>query len=871
MSTARRATIYSPGNSDHYDHPVKPVSAQQNPSSLSTLAQSYESIPTNSNKLGSNNSSSNPRIASENQKLSKHWLGAHSDSLYTISTFDSPLQRVQENEDQIARDRIVSIDESEEQDQFVKASSLTKPPKKAGVQTDLKTQISWTAIRASQEEKKKKKPDQQQQQGSSTLVLPKEAREKESEGVGGLKRWHNAVLTVDDNQSGHHRKISGASSEYNNEDSGSSVDSSSNSSNEYDSDRRSAESQDDNDTAISSQYSSTGSTQNDSRSESDNSSHNDSLNSPLFTTAPENLPKEGSWSDTPHNHHHSGHTAHQLKKGDATMPSDLAAVAKTSFKASLPSFEEEEEEEQESSSHVHQKPSGFSIHQQQQHLPQTPQPKEPQARQQLQQQHHGLGHWKLPPLLKKIVYGSQEAAFSTPTTPATPSGGIPSKFVSKPIALPDSRPTSSKNSPSPHLSKSQLPVPVSRSKPSTANNLIHAVKQITSLGTTKNRVGSDPGLAKLSSSLGSSMQISKLEGSHNLGSSKTLASDSRGNFNSTGTIWDNEDKAREAEAKVGMSDEECFIAAKIRFDAKYKIQKQLGAGGHSTVRLATRIYDNKPVVCKFIKQSSVWHWHSDPITGRQHPLEIQVMRTFSHINNGRGHSNLINYYEHFELNGKFMIIMEYMGENWVDLYDYIELYGPVREDVSLEIFKSIVETLVGLHDLGYYHNDIKDENVLINTKTRQIKLIDFGSATPVPLPNDPNPNLCENFYGTKKFAAPEAVQGDPYDPEMQESWALGTLLFVLLFKLDPFTTDEEILGTDINKRIAKFRALAAKNVAQRRAHPQGVDELTGVLGDISDDAVDALVVMMEKDPTRRIKVKDILRLPAVRKARKRVH
>ncbi|KAJ3016889.1 UNVERIFIED_CONTAM: hypothetical protein HDU68_011965 [Siphonaria sp. JEL0065] len=564
MSTARRATIYSPGNSDHYDHPIK---AQQNPSSLSTLAQSYESIPTNSNKLGSNSSSRNPGITSEKQKLSKYWLGAHSDSLYTISTFDSPLQHVQENEAEPVRDRIVSIDESEEQHHFVTtgSSGLTKP-KKADAATDLKTQISWTAIRASQEEKKKKKL-YQQQQGSSTILLPKDIREKQSEGVGGLKRWHNAVLAVGDNESGHHRKISGASSEYNNESSGSSVDSTSNSSNEYDSDRRSTESKDDNDTAISSQYSSTGSTQNDSQSESDNPSRNDSLNSPLFTTAPENLPKEGSWSDIPHNHHHSGHTAHQLKKGDATMPSDLAAVAKTSFKASLPSFEEEEEEEQES---INQVNSGFSIHQQQQHLPQTPQPKETQAKQP-QQQHHGLGHWKLPPLLKKIVYGSQEAAFSsTPTTPATPS----SKLVSKPTPSPDSGPTSSKTSPSPHLPKSQLPVPVSKSKPSTANNLIHAVKQITSLGTAKNRVGSDPGLAKLSSTLGSSMQISKLEGSNNVGSSKTLASDSRGNLNSVGTIWDNEEKAREAEAKVGMSDEECFIAAKIRFDAKYKLRLQ---------------------------------------------------------------------------------------------------------------------------------------------------------------------------------------------------------------------------------------------------------------------------------------------------------
>ncbi|KAI8849450.1 kinase-like domain-containing protein [Chytridium lagenaria] len=216
------------------------------------------------------------------------------------------------------------------------------------------------------------------------------------------------------------------------------------------------------------------------------------------------------------------------------------------------------------------------------------------------------------------------------------------------------------------------------------------------------------------------------------------------------------------------------------------------------------------------------------------------MRKFS----AEHHPNIITFYEHFELNGKYIIAMEYLGEDWVDLYDYIELFGPVREDVTVEIFGQVVETIMYLHRRGYHHNDIKDENILINTKTRVIKLIDFGSATSV----DPY-KTCDLFYGTKKFAAPEAVRGEPYYPESQEVWALGTLLFVLLFKLDPFTTDDEILTVDIGKRIERYREAAGGGVGL----------------DISEEAVKSLKMMMEKDWARRIKLSEIRGLPVFKK------
>lgn len=43
-------------------------------------------------------------------------------------------------------------------------------------------------------------------------------------------------------------------------------------------------------------------------------------------------------------------------------------------------------------------------------------------------------------------------------------------------------------------------------------------------------------------------------------------------------------------------------------------------------------------------------------------------------------------------------------------------------------FRQIVEALCFLHAHGIVHRDIKDENIIVDTRTLEVKIIDFGSG-----------------------------------------------------------------------------------------------------------------------------------------------
>ena len=52
----------------------------------------------------------------------------------------------------------------------------------------------------------------------------------------------------------------------------------------------------------------------------------------------------------------------------------------------------------------------------------------------------------------------------------------------------------------------------------------------------------------------------------------------------------------------------------------------------------------------------------------------------------------------------------------------------VKEPTCRRFFKQILEGFEYLHSIGIAHRDVKLDNILIEEKTKMIKIIDFGFA-----------------------------------------------------------------------------------------------------------------------------------------------
>lgn len=123
----------------------------------------------------------------------------------------------------------------------------------------------------------------------------------------------------------------------------------------------------------------------------------------------------------------------------------------------------------------------------------------------------------------------------------------------------------------------------------------------------------------------------------------------------------------------------------------------------------------------------------------------------------------------------------------IDLFELSRTCGAITEDPARIIFRQIIETCQNLHALGVLHRDIKDENILINTETLEIKMIDFGCAVEY--------DAFAEYHepcGTPEFFPPEVFTERKYRAESSSVWTLGTLLYVLLLGDIPFEVAENI-------------------------------------------------------------------------------
>ncbi|KAJ3145101.1 Serine/threonine-protein kinase pim-2 [Geranomyces michiganensis] len=246
---------------------------------------------------------------------------------------------------------------------------------------------------------------------------------------------------------------------------------------------------------------------------------------------------------------------------------------------------------------------------------------------------------------------------------------------------------------------------------------------------------------------------------------------------------------------------------------QYEFVRTLGAGGQSEVVLARHLPTNELRAVKCFDQNSVWGWAERDDGIYINPCNWSMEAAILHaLTNEPGcPPTILKMLEYHHLWPQFAIVTEYFGEDWMDLFSFLNEAGPLTEDQARVIFHQVIRTIGWMHGKGLLHNDLKDENILINRKTLDIKLIDFGSACQVT-------DLQQAFCGTRKFMSPEALLcnrggGPPWSPTKQEMWSLGTLLFVLLFGTDPWEDEYEAFQVNIRTKLSCIVARQGRQVS----------------------------------------------------------
>lgn len=253
----------------------------------------------------------------------------------------------------------------------------------------------------------------------------------------------------------------------------------------------------------------------------------------------------------------------------------------------------------------------------------------------------------------------------------------------------------------------------------------------------------------------------------------------------------------------------------------FEIGKPLGRGKFGSVYLAREKQSKYIVAIKVLHKSQLLK------AGVEHQLrrEIEIQ---SHLRN----RNILRMYGYFYDAKRVYLILEYSPGG--ELYKRLTARGRFTEHVSAKYISDLALALDYCHQKHVIHRDIKPENLLVGAHS-EIKIADFGWS--VHAPTSRRNTLC----GTLDYLPPEMVEGREHD-EKVDIWSLGVLLYEFLYGNPPFEAD-------------------GHNATYRRI--SRVDLQFPVDPKISDGAKDLVRRLLVKDPSQRMRLKDVPKHPWV--------
>lgn len=210
---------------------------------------------------------------------------------------------------------------------------------------------------------------------------------------------------------------------------------------------------------------------------------------------------------------------------------------------------------------------------------------------------------------------------------------------------------------------------------------------------------------------------------------------------------------------------------------KYRLERELGAGGMGAVFVATNTLLDAPVAIKVLHASAT----PRPDLTKRFLLEARAAAQVRH-------PNIVGILDvgEDEASGALFIVQEYL--QGTDLRRHLARVGPMSPREALDVLIPVMRALAFAHSRGVIHRDLKPDNiVLAETPEGTVPtLIDFGIAKVLD-PENQGAGLTSTMQvlGTPYFMSPEQASGDRAIDARADVWSLGVVLYHLLTQRYP--------------------------------------------------------------------------------------
>jgi serine/threonine-protein kinase len=250
-----------------------------------------------------------------------------------------------------------------------------------------------------------------------------------------------------------------------------------------------------------------------------------------------------------------------------------------------------------------------------------------------------------------------------------------------------------------------------------------------------------------------------------------------------------------------MSDQHERLAAALA--DRYRIDRELGAGGMATVYLAEDLKHNRKVAVKVLKPEL-----AVAIGAERFLAEIKTTANLQH-------PHILALHDSGEVNGTVFYVMPYVdGESLRDRLDR-EKQLPIHD--ALRIAGEVADALQYAHERGVIHRDIKPENILL--QRGHAVVADFGIALAASKTGGARMTETGMSLGTPTYMSPEQAMGSREVDARTDIYSLGCVVYEMLAGEPPF------VGPTAQSIVAKVITESPKNLTgQRHTVPVYVDD-----------------------------------------------